>query len=138
MIINHILICLGFVITLLSSIAYEHHQIGPISWMVCNGIGLYLAYVPFTTSLFERLIATFNRPANVGFLTYLADSFGYLGTVGVMVYQSTHNHTIDWNIFLRDLGYFTGMVGTVLTLLSLCFFLYKERKNNQNPVTIMA
>ncbi|MCF6442151.1 DUF5690 family protein, partial [Pseudoalteromonas luteoviolacea] len=132
MIINHFLICLGFVITLLSSTAYEHHQIGPISWIVFNGIGLYLAYVPFTTSLFERLIATFNRPANVGFLTYLADSFGYLGTVGVMVYQSTYNHTINWNVFLRDLGYFTGMVGTVLTLLSLGFFLHKERKNNQS------
>lgn len=106
--------------------------------MIFNGIGLYLAYVPFTTSLFERLIATFNRPANVGFLTYLADSFGYLGTVGVMVYQSVNNHTIDWNIFLRDLSYFTGMVGTLLTLFSLGFFLYKERKNNQSPNTVIA
>ncbi|KID55829.1 hypothetical protein JF50_15870 [Pseudoalteromonas luteoviolacea] len=138
MIINHLLICLGFVITLISSLAYEHNKLGPINWMIFNGIGLYLAYVPFTTSLFERLIATFNRPANVGFLTYLADSFGYLGTVGVMVYQSVNNHTIDWNIFLRDLSYFTGMVGTLLTLFSLGFFLYKERKNNQSPNTVIA
>ncbi|MDK1287955.1 DUF5690 family protein [Pseudoalteromonas umbrosa] len=131
MIINHFLIFLGFIITLLSSLAYEHSYIGPISWMILNGIGLYLAYVPFTTSLFDRLIATFNRPANVGFLTYLADSFGYLGTVGVMVYQSTSTHTINWNIFLRDLGILTGVTGGVLTLSSLAFFLYKERKTDK-------
>ncbi|AOT10655.1 DUF5690 family protein [Pseudoalteromonas luteoviolacea] len=138
MIINHLLICLGFIITLISSLAYEHNKIGPISWMIFNGIGLYLAYVPFTTSLFERLIATFNRPANVGFLTYLADSFGYLGTVGVMVYQSANHHTIDWNIFLRELSYFTGIIGCILTLFSLCFFMYKEQQSDNNRERAIA
>jgi hypothetical protein len=99
--------------------------------MVLNGIGLYLAYVPFSTTLFERLIATFNRPANVGFLTYLADSFGYLGTVGVMVYQSLIIAQIDWNDFLRELSIITGALGAVLSAASLGYFVYKEKANNQ-------
>ena len=104
-------------------------MLSPIYWMVLNGIGLYLAYVPFSTTLFERLIATFNRPANVGFLTYLADSFGYLGTVGVMVYQSLVIAQVDWNVFLRELSIITGALGALLSLTSLGYFVYKE--NNQ-------
>ncbi|MDK2596792.1 DUF5690 family protein [Pseudoalteromonas obscura] len=127
MIINHLLIFIGFTITLLSSVAYQASNLSTVSWMVLNGIGLYLAYVPFTTNLFERLIATFNRPANVGFLTYLADSFGYLGTVAVMVYHSLNSNASDWNTILRELGVLTGAIGSLLTLISLGYFIYKEK-----------
>ncbi|WP_404391013.1 DUF5690 family protein [Pseudoalteromonas phenolica] len=126
MVINHLLIFAGFTITLLSSLAYQQGMLSPIHWMVLNGIGLYLAYVPFSTTLFERLIATFNRPANVGFLTYLADSFGYLGTVGVMVYQSLVIAQVDWNHFLRELSIITGALGALLSAASLGYFVYKE------------
>lgn len=131
MVINHLLIFAGFTITLLSSLAYQQGMLSPIYWMVLNGIGLYLAYVPFSTTLFERLIATFNRPANVGFLTYLADSFGYLGTVGVMMYQSLVIAQVDWNDFLRELSIITGALGAVLSAASLGYFVYKEKANNQ-------
>ena len=41
------------------------------------GLGLYLPYVAFHTTIFERLIALTRERANVGFLMYLADSLGY-------------------------------------------------------------
>lgn len=136
MIVNHLLIFAGFTITLLSSLAYQQGMLSPIYWMVLNGIGLYLAYVPFSTTLFERLIATFNRPANVGFLTYLADSFGYLGTVGVMVYQSLVIAQVDWNVFLRELSIITGALGALLSLTSLGYFVCKEFKDNKTKCNI--
>ena len=123
---NHFLILFGFIITLLASLAYNAFMIGPVSWMVLNGIGLYLAYVPFTTSLFERIVADSNKPANVGFLTYLADSFGYLGTVAVMFYQSFVIASINWNEFLTNLSIITGVFGILLTLCSLVFFYLKD------------
>ena len=126
MIVNHLIICAGFTVTFLSSVAYQKELITPINWMIINGIGLYLAYIPFTTTLFERLIATFNRPANVGFLTYLCDSFGYLGTVGVMVYQGLATTQPNWNIFLTQLSIITGILGVFFTFISLGYFVSKR------------
>ena len=46
------------------------------------GLGTYLGYLPFNCLLFDRLIAAFGSVANAGFFIYVADSFGYLGSVG--------------------------------------------------------
>lgn len=57
-------------------------------FMVLVGLGLYVPYVAVHTTIFERLIALVRDRGNLGFLMYLADSFGYLGFVAVMVARS--------------------------------------------------
>ena len=66
--------------------------LGPLAFMTLTGLGLYIPYVTFHTTIFERLIATFRERANIGYLMYLADAFGYLGYVGVML---TRNALFD-------------------------------------------
>lgn len=127
LVVNHLLILCGFIIVLVVSWLYQQQLVSSITWMIVNGVGLYLAYVPFTSSLFERLVATFDRPANVGFLTYLADSFGYLGTLGVMVYQSMFAPKAGWSVFLTELSLVTGAVGVLLTIAALSFFMYETQ-----------
>ncbi len=63
--------------------------LGPLAFMVACGIGLYMPYVAFHTTIFERLVAASGRPANMGFLLYLADSLGYLGYAVVLVARNT-------------------------------------------------
>jgi hypothetical protein len=55
------------------------------SFMVLVGLGLYLPYVAVHTTIFERLIAMTGDRANIGFLMYLTDAFGYLGYITVML-----------------------------------------------------
>jgi hypothetical protein len=55
------------------------------TFMVLVGLGLYIPYVAFHTTVFERLIAMTRDRGNIGYLMYLADSFGYLGYVAVMI-----------------------------------------------------
>ena len=50
-------------------------------------LGLYLAYVPFNCILFDRMMAAVKKPGNRGFLIYLADASGYVGSVGLMLYK---------------------------------------------------
>ncbi|TMO57393.1 hypothetical protein CWC18_18650 [Pseudoalteromonas aurantia] len=126
-ILNYLLIFSGFLTSLICSLVYQNNQLDPISWMVINGVGLYLAYIPFSTTLFERLIATFNRPANVGFITYISDSFGYLGTVAVMLYHGFITHQVNWNVVLCDISILTGGAGAIITLLSLGYFLHRSK-----------
>ena len=50
-------------------------------WMVLVGLGSYLAYVPFGTALFERLLASTHFRGNAVFAIYIADSVGYTGSI---------------------------------------------------------
>lgn len=69
----------------LSVILQQLGAISPFVFMVACGIGLYVPYVAFHTTIFERLIAVSRHPGNLGFLMYVADATGYLGYAAVMV-----------------------------------------------------
>jgi hypothetical protein len=53
--------------------------------MVLVGLGLYLPYIVVHTTLFERLMALTRERGNIAYLVTLADAFGYLGYVAVLV-----------------------------------------------------
>lgn len=75
----------AFGLTLFSAIAQPRGSISPMTFMVLCGIGLYIPYVAFHTTIFERLIALSRRPGNLGFLMYLADAIGYLGYSAALI-----------------------------------------------------
>lgn len=81
------LMCAGFAISAAAAIGQSAGQVSAFAFMVTCGIGLYLPYVAFHTTIFERLIAASPRPGNLGFLMYLADSLGYLGYAAVMSWR---------------------------------------------------
>ncbi|MGL4550058.1 MAG: DUF5690 family protein [Gemmataceae bacterium] len=57
----------------------------PFAFMVVHGLGLYLPYIAVHTTVFERLIAMTRDRGTIGYLITLADSFGYLGYVAVLL-----------------------------------------------------
>jgi hypothetical protein len=59
--------------------------LSPFAFMALEGIGLYLPYLVVHTTLFERLIAMTRDRGTIAYLMALADSFGYLGYVGVLL-----------------------------------------------------
>ena len=63
-------------------------MLSPFAFMVACGVGLYLPYVAFHTTVFERLIAASRYPGNLPFLIYVADAVGYLGYATVMVLRA--------------------------------------------------
>lgn len=82
------LMCLGFLIVGGSALGQWYGHLSPFAFMVMCGIGLYIPYVAFHTTIFERLISASKRPGNIGFLMYLADSIGYLGYSGYMLWKT--------------------------------------------------
>jgi hypothetical protein len=68
--------------------ARELGYLSPFGFMVLLGFGLYIPYVAVHTTIFERLIAITRDRGNIGYLMYLADAFGYLGYVAVMVVRN--------------------------------------------------
>jgi len=127
MIINHLIVLLGMIMVGVSTLAFEKGWIGPVSWMTLVGMGLYFGYIQFNSIFFDRLIAAFKYVSTVGFLIYLADSFGYVGSVMVMVYKEVGQQESSYlNFFIKG-GYIMSVSGSVLILLSLVYFVSKHR-----------
>jgi hypothetical protein len=127
LIINHLLILSGMLLVGISSYLFDNNLISDPVWMILLGLGLYLGYVPFNSILFDRLIATFKYVSTVGFLIYLADAFGYLGSIGVMMYKEFGQPNLSWLEFFIGAGYVMSVVGSVLIIASMIYFYFKHR-----------
>jgi hypothetical protein len=125
---THYIIIVGFLITGLSSVLFITHQISAFWWLALVGLGLYTTYIPFNCIFFERLIATFKYPGNVGFLIYVADSFGYLGSVAVLFTKELLKVKLRWSNFYSHGVIILSVLGIGGTILSLFYFSAKFKK----------
>lgn len=125
----HYLLLFGTIGIGLSTLLFQIGLMSPIFWMISVGFGLYICYVPFNCIFFDRMIATFRIKGNAGYLIYLADAFGYLGSMGVLLYKNFGQSTLSWLNFFITSTYFIAALGTIITLVSLFYFKMKYRRN---------
>ena len=126
----HLFIGIGFLTEGLSTFAFATGMLAPIWWMALVGLGLYMVYIPFNAVFFERLIATFRYAGNVGFLIYLADSFGYIGSVGVLLAKEIFKIKLNWITFYSNSVMALSAVGLLLTAFSALYFVKKYKQVN--------
>ncbi len=125
---NHFMVAFGFLMAGIASYLYSQGSLNAYLWMLFAGLGLYLAYVPFNALFFERLIATFRYTANVGFLMYISDSFGYLGSLSVLLYKEFGlSHSTLWSPFMATLIMGSSVLGIVGITFSFIYFHRKYR-----------
>ncbi len=132
LLINHIVIVLGFLISIVSSFLYLEDMVSPFWWMTLSGVGLYMGYVPFNCMLFERLIASFRYVSNAGFIIYVADSFGYLGSTGVLFIKNFARLDLSWTRFFIGMVLMGSVAGIVLVIVSGLYFRKKYRHFSSN------
>lgn len=128
LIIAQIIVLAGFLLAGISTLLFIYGQLSPVYWVTLVGMGLYMGYIPYNCVLFERLIATFRIPANVGFLIYIADSFGYLGSVGVIITKGIFNLSVQWTKFYSYSVVILSVIGVIGTLLSILYFSRKHKQ----------
>ncbi|MFA0811580.1 DUF5690 family protein [Microbulbifer epialgicus] len=127
---NQLLVAAGGAACIASTLAFEAGIISGAAWMIAINIGLYIGYVPFNCLLFERLVACTKSLGNAGFVIYLADSSGYIGSIGVMLYKTFAQPDLNWLEFTLQFSYVTGFVCILLMLFSLLFFHRLRRKQS--------
>jgi hypothetical protein len=88
----------------------------PFAFMVLHGIGLYLPYLAVQTTFFERLIALTRDRGNIGYLLYVADSFGYLGYVGVLLAHDALGARENFLAFFLSLSWIIAAACLVLLI----------------------
>ncbi len=131
--INHYIIISGYIVALVSTLLFSHHLINPVVWMILVGTGLYLSYVPFNCLYFERMIASYKMAGNVGFIIYIADAFGYLGSVVVLFVKQFIGLKLSWTNFFVDIIFGICLFGIAGTLVAAFYF---RRKYFSIPQTI--
>lgn len=120
--INHVIIAIGMVLIGLSNYLFEQSLISAPHWMTLVGLGLYLGYIPFNSIFFDRLIAAFQYASTVGFIMYVSDAFGYLGSVGVVLFKEFGFAKLSWLNFFISGGYVISVLGTLLIFGSMLYF----------------
>jgi hypothetical protein len=111
---NLVLVAVGLGLAGLSSLAFQMHLIGPVTWMIALGAGLYLGYTPFNALLFDRFIAASGRSGTAGFLIYVADASGYLSSVALLIFYNFVGLRISPVEFLIVISYVAALAGLAL------------------------
>jgi len=125
----HYMIIGGCVMIGAGTILYGLKLIDPMTWMTLAGLGLYFGYVPYNAVFFERMLASYHFKGNVGFLIYVADSIGYLGSVSVLLVKEFGRPNISWGSFFQQGVMTVAVVGGICAVLSLIYFLGVARKS---------
>jgi len=131
----HAIVFAGFVLLGLSTLAFQAHLLPAIPWMILAGAGLYMAYTPFNAMLFDRLIAYSGRVATAGYLIYVADASGYVGSVALLLWRNFGGFKMDWLQFFTLSAYGTSVVGAVLTAFAAIYFRTRAQRGQAASLT---
>lgn len=136
----HVFIICGCLLAGIATLFFNAGTISPIIWMTMAGLGLYAGYVPYNAIFFERMIASFHYKSNVGFIMYVADAIGYLGSISVLLLKELGNPHISWDLFFKNGLIILSVVGTISGILSLIYFMQSARKgtNEKNNLTFFT
>ena len=120
----------------LGTILFEADVINGFWWMTLTGLGSYLAYVPFGSVLFDRLIASTRAAGTAVFAIYLADAIGYTGSVGVQLFKDLAQSDISRLGFFKGYTCFMSVLGMTCFVSSCVYFLRRGRRDQaETPVT---
>jgi hypothetical protein len=119
----HGVVAAGLLLLGVSTLMYQAGWLSPVVWMILSGAGLYMAYVPFNAMLFDRLIAVSGTVGTAGFLIYIADASGYVGSCSLLIWRNFGLVQLNWLQVFMASAYGTSVAGIVLVGLSALFFL---------------
>ena len=117
-----ILMGVGAALIGVSTMLQQNGTISGMAWMIMTGLGSYLAYVPFNSVLFERMMAYTRFTGTAVFAIYIADSMGYLGSVSMQLYKDMLESGSSKLEFFQGYSYLTSISGILLLGISALYF----------------
>lgn len=111
----------------LGTLGYQAGYVSGLWWMILIGLGAYLAYVPYGSVLFDRLIACTHVTGTAVFAIYIADALGYTGSISIYFFKDVMVGEMSRLNFLIGLSYFMSLLGLVLLTGTSLYFLRTSR-----------
>jgi MFS family permease len=114
-----------------STILLDRGAISGLTWMILVGIGSYLAYVPYGSILFDRMIAQTHVIGTAVFAIYVADALGYTGSVAILLFKDLVAGEATRLEFFRSFTYLLSAGSAGLILVSAALILRSGRTRNR-------
>jgi len=92
--------------------------LGGMTWMIAVGVGSWLAYVPVSAVLFDRLTAAGGAMGTAVFGIYVADAAGYTGSVVLQLYRDLAQGSVSRLAFFEAFSLHLSAWGAALLILS--------------------
>jgi hypothetical protein len=134
---NSLLLFGNFVLLYLSTWLFIESKLPFTTWYILSGISLFLPYLLIQVTFFERLLALFHCKGNVGFMVYISDSLGYLGSVLLMFGREVGtDKTTSFTQILTSAFLYLSLIGVFLTIAQFFFFQAKifSSKKSVSPI----
>ena len=106
-------IAAGFVIIGVATLLHVTGQINGYVWAALIGLGGYMAYVPYNSVLFDRLMASTGFVGTAVFAIYVADSAGYTFSISVLLGKDLLAGQTSRAAFLENFSLCVSAVGMV-------------------------
>jgi hypothetical protein len=84
------------------------------------------------------MIATYKVQSNVGFLMYISDAFGYLGSVLILLLKEFSGVQLSWTEFFINAVFTVTIIGITGTLIAAIYFKRKHKAFFSLPSSNLA
>jgi len=118
-----IIVGFGMLMIGVTTVLRQRDVIDGYSWLLLVGLGSYLAYVPYNSVMFDRLMASTRVTGTAVFAIYIADALGYTGSVVVQLFNDMFLGELSHLEFLEGFSYFVSLCGAALIAASGFYFL---------------
>lgn len=122
----HAVVLVGTSMVGLASWAFRAGHLSAFWWLALTGLGIYLAYVPFNSIFFDRLLAATRRVGTASFLIYVADASGYAASVVLYLGRLFGLKNISWTQLTWTTGWLLSLTAPIL--LGLAWILLQRRR----------
>ncbi len=120
----------GMALVGLATLGLDLGWYGGEAWMILIGLGAYAAYVPFSSFLFDRIMAATRYVGTAVFAINLADAVGYTGSVLLQSYRDLFANDTTRLTFFRSFSYALSLGSCTALLLAGAYF---HRRSAQAP-----
>lgn len=117
----------------IATLLLQNQAISGLWWMALIGFGSYLAYVPYNTVLFDRLMASTRFVGTAVFGMYLADSAGYSGSVVVQLGKDLFVGDLSRLEFMQRLSIFVSLFGMLSVVAGWIYFAVRPALEKPRP-----
>jgi hypothetical protein len=124
---TYALMASGTLLMAVSTLMLDAGMIDGFWWMTLVGLGSYLAYVPYGSVLFDRLMASTGAIGTAVFAIYLADAIGYTGSVGLLIYKDFAVGEVSRLAFFKSFTWGMAGLGTLCLITSCAYFVRRSK-----------
>jgi len=115
-----------------STMLFDQGSISGLTWMIVVGVGSYLAYVPYGSILFDRMMASTRVIGTAVFAIYVADALGYTGSVVVQIYKDLAVADATPLAFFKSFTYALS-IGAAALILSGAVLILRSCSREKQP-----